>query len=390
MLLSVFSLDLNHMGWHGIIHGGIISGVFDDIFARYCYSEGAGAIPLTKMLQVEYIKPVCPEETLFARVTRASRSRDDTGKRGKKLWVQGSIETIPDDKVTTLVKAHALFILCDQLPLQPKRKAALPCLDRSYKRMPQELWQMVIGDLPSLSGSNAAEAFGFRLQERHRKHSDILKNIFRLDEKWTAIARRQGIKLVLVGDNLHALYNDPMQPAYLALVAGDKTKTIRHDIARLLAALRPYKLNKKNEIVFHESRIVLNIDDAIHNPFFITATPKKLFGYCEQGKLRSASLYLQDSEYSLRTIRQDDIVGAGARISTLQDVTSEMGTRIGVQSAVMSVAILSGSPIGGQLLELSHKSFAGLQVFTGAAMVTASSIFLVAKLKLGRGILSKV
>jgi hypothetical protein len=180
---------------------------------------------------------------------------------------------------------------------------------------------MVIGDLPSLSGSNAAEAFGFRLQERHRKHSDIVKKIFLVDEKWTPIARRQGIKLVLVGDNLHALYNDPMQPAYLALVVGDKTKTIRHDIAKLLAALRPHRLNKENEIVFHESRIVLNIDDAIHNPFFITTTPKKLFGYCEQGKLRSASLYLKDSEYALRRIRQDDIVGAGARVSTLQDVS---------------------------------------------------------------------
>jgi ubiquinone/menaquinone biosynthesis C-methylase UbiE len=320
-LLSVFSLASNHMGWHGIIHGGIISGMFDDIFARYCYSEGAEAITLTKMFQVEYIKPVCPDETMFARIAKASPPRDNTGKRSKKLWVQGSIETIRDDKVTTLVKTQALFILCDQLLPEPKRKAALPCPDRSYKRMPQELWEMVIVDLPSLSGSYAAEAFGFRLQERHRKHSNIWKMIFRVDEKWTPIARRQGIKLVLVGDNLHALYNDPMQPAYLALVTGDKTKTIRHDKAKLLVALQPHRLNKNNEIVFHESRIVLNIDDAIHNPFFITSTPKKLFGYCEHGKLRSASLYLQDSEYALRTIRQDDIVGPGERVSTLQDVS---------------------------------------------------------------------
>jgi hypothetical protein len=34
-------------------------------------------------------------------------------------------------------------------------------------------------------------------------------------------------------------------------------------------------------------------------------------------------------------------------------VTGQMGTRIGIQSAVMSVAILLGSPIGGQLLELA-------------------------------------
>jgi predicted MFS family arabinose efflux permease len=57
-----------------------------------------------------------------------------------------------------------------------------------------------------------------------------------------------------------------------------------------------------------------------------------------------------------------------------------MGTRIGVRSAVMSVAILLGSPIGGQLLE--HNSFAEIQVFTGTAMVTASCIFLIAKRKI--------
>ena len=69
--------------------------------------------------------------------------------------------------------------------------------------------------------------------------------------------------------------------------------------------------------------------------------------------------------------------------------TDQIGIRIGAQSAVMSVAILIGSPIGGQLLE-HHESFAGLQIFTGAAMVTASGMFLIAKLELGRGILSKV
>lgn len=42
--------------------------------------------------------------------------------------------------------------------------------------------------------------------------------------------------------------------------------------------------------------------------------------------------------------------------------------RIGVQSTVISVAVFLGSPIGGQLLTHCHKTFVGLQVFTGAAM----------------------
>jgi predicted MFS family arabinose efflux permease len=68
----------------------------------------------------------------------------------------------------------------------------------------------------------------------------------------------------------------------------------------------------------------------------------------------------------------------------------QTGTRIGVQSAVTSVAILLGSPIGGQLLKLCLESFVGLQVFTGAAMLTSSWVFLIAKLELGRGILWKI
>lgn len=68
----------------------------------------------------------------------------------------------------------------------------------------------------------------------------------------------------------------------------------------------------------------------------------------------------------------------------------QTGTRIGIQSAVMSAAILLGSPIGGQLLKLCNDSFAGLQVFTGAAMLTSSSAFLIPKLELGRGILSRI
>lgn len=70
-------------------------------------------------------------------------------------------------------------------------------------------------------------------------------------------------------------------------------------------------------------------------------------------------------------------------------IISETGTRIGVQSAVISLAVLLGNPIGGQLIELCHNSFIGLEVFTGLAMLMSSCIFLLAKCKLGQGILSK-
>jgi MFS family permease len=70
-------------------------------------------------------------------------------------------------------------------------------------------------------------------------------------------------------------------------------------------------------------------------------------------------------------------------------IMSQTGTRIGVQSAVISLAVLLGNPIGGQLIELCHKSFVGLQVFTGIAMLMSSCVFLVVKCKLDQSFLSK-
>lgn len=193
--------------------------------------------------------------------------------------------------------------------------------DRAYKRMPPELWDKVIDGLPSLTGRHAADAFGFGLSQQHLKHSAILKHIFYDHEKWTSIVRRMGLNTILVGDDLHLLYDDPMQPAYLALLTGDRTKTIRHNKSKLMAALRPHSLNKYNEIVFIHSKIILNIEEAIHNPFYVTLTPAKLFAYGKDRQLRSASLYLWDNEYAVRTIELQDIVGSAEKISEIRDVS---------------------------------------------------------------------
>ena len=304
--------------------------MIDDIFAQYCHSETPELFPLTKMLQIDFVKPVIPDEVLFARVTkvtppfrmdhRAKLSRgDNPGKRQRKVWVQCHIETIRDSEVITFAKAEALFILCKQLPEPPKR-ATLPRQERSYTRMSQELWDMVIEHLPSLTGRHAATAFNFKLAERHQRHSDIWSKMIKDEEVWTSIATRQGLNLALVGDDLHSLHYDPMNPAYIALVTGDKHGNIRHDRTKLLMSLRAHHWNENNEIVFDESNITLNVDEALHNPFMVTLSPKKLFSY-RHGSLRSASLYWKDSRYALRTIGPDDIVGIGERTSTLQDIS---------------------------------------------------------------------
>ncbi|PMD60257.1 uncharacterized protein K444DRAFT_528693 [Hyaloscypha bicolor E] len=183
---------------------------------------------------------------------------------------------------------------------------------------------MVIEYLPSLTGKYAAQAFGFKLEEQHEKHAGVWDRIIREEDAWTPIAIRQGLNPVLIGDGLHTLFNDPTQPAYICLSTGDKTRNIRHDQTKLLASLREHHFNENGEVVFHDSKIILNIDEALYNPFFVTLTPKRLFS-CRNNRLCSASLYWADSQYALRTIGPDDIVGIGEKVSTLKDVSHICG-----------------------------------------------------------------
>jgi hypothetical protein len=302
------------MGWHGIIHGGITSGIIDDLFAQYCHIEAPELFALTKMLQVHFLKPAFPDEVLFARITKTSLERSDDGDRNKRLWVQGHIDAFRNNDFITVAKAEALFVLCKQLPEQPKVGSLLP-RERAFERMPQELWKMVIEYLPSLSGRYVAEVFGFKLEERHQKHADVWHSMFREKDTWTLIAIRQGLNPFVVGDGLHTLYNDPKQPAYLCLLTGDKTRNIRHDKMKLLTSLREHHFNENGEVVFHDSKIILNIEEALYNPFFITSTPEKLFS-CQKNRLRSASLYYTDSQYALQEIGPGNIIGIRQQVST--------------------------------------------------------------------------
>ena len=71
-------------------------------------------------------------------------------------------------------------------------------------------------------------------------------------------------------------------------------------------------------------------------------------------------------------------------------IMSQIGTRSGVQFAIISLAVLLGGPIGGKFIESYHGSFTGLQVFAGVTMLLSACVFLLAKLALARGIMAKI
>ena len=88
--VSNFTAGLEHQSYNGIMHGGLISTLLDEIMARYLYAQGLTAV--TAKLEVRYRQPTPIGEKLTI-----------TGwivnKKGKMYELAGKI-TLPDGTVT--------------------------------------------------------------------------------------------------------------------------------------------------------------------------------------------------------------------------------------------------------------------------------------------------
>jgi hypothetical protein len=179
---------------------------------------------------------------------------------------------------------------------------------------------MVLNELPSLTGRHAAEAFGFELEPCRQRHSGIWNLILKPGDDWTPLATDMGLVPFLAGHDLHKIEEDSEEPVFIVLLTGDETGKIRQHRDKLLSSLRPHHLRNGQEVVFHESNIVMNVVDALYSTCFTILDPKSLFR-CEGGELHSACLYWKDKEFALRRIGTGDIVGIGGQAATLHDIS---------------------------------------------------------------------
>jgi acyl-coenzyme A thioesterase PaaI-like protein len=92
---SVFTGGEEHQGYDGIIHGGIISTLLDEIMARYIYHKGFTAV--TAKLDVRYRKPtpINTELKIIGRIDSQKRS----------LYDMSAEIRLPDGTVTAEGKA---------------------------------------------------------------------------------------------------------------------------------------------------------------------------------------------------------------------------------------------------------------------------------------------
>lgn len=92
-------------GHPGIIHGGFLATLLDEGLARCCFGALPSKVGVTANLNINYRQPA-PANSFF--VLRAETSRVE----GRKVWVNGCIETLVEDgqECSVVVEANALFI----------------------------------------------------------------------------------------------------------------------------------------------------------------------------------------------------------------------------------------------------------------------------------------
>ncbi|PYI14091.1 hypothetical protein BO86DRAFT_289040, partial [Aspergillus japonicus CBS 114.51] len=114
--ISLFHLGTTLNGHPGYVHGGLLSVMFDETFARCVAASFPSGVGMTANLSVDFRKPARPDRVY---VLRAETVRVE----GRKAWVEGSLTALPpprrasgelveeEEKEGTMVaEARALFV----------------------------------------------------------------------------------------------------------------------------------------------------------------------------------------------------------------------------------------------------------------------------------------
>lgn len=106
-LVSVFHVGAQLCGHPGFVHGGLLTVMFDEAFARCVATSFPSGLGMTANLNVDFRKPAVPERLY---VLRAETVKVE----GRKAWVEGSLTSLPrrgeDGEPVVVAEARALFV----------------------------------------------------------------------------------------------------------------------------------------------------------------------------------------------------------------------------------------------------------------------------------------
>ena len=95
-----FTAGLEHQGYDGIVHGGIVSTLLDEVMARYIYAQGVNAV--TARLEVRFRQPTPIGQELTIRAQIAGQNRN--------LYNMTAEICLPDGTVTAEGKAKVAVV----------------------------------------------------------------------------------------------------------------------------------------------------------------------------------------------------------------------------------------------------------------------------------------
>ncbi|KAI1330916.1 Thioesterase/thiol ester dehydrase-isomerase [Xylariaceae sp. FL0255] len=104
-LVSILYLGKDLCGHPGIIHGGLLATMLDEGLARCCFQALPAKMGMTANIKVDYRAPAMADRYY---VLRAETTKVD----GRKAWVTGRIETLPEpgEKPVVVTEGTALFV----------------------------------------------------------------------------------------------------------------------------------------------------------------------------------------------------------------------------------------------------------------------------------------
>lgn len=104
-MVQLMFLGSDICGHPGIVHGGLLATLLDEGLARCCFPALPNKVGVTANLNINYRSPARAESFLALRA-------ETVKVEGRKAWVEGRIETLPEDgkEPIVLVEAKALFV----------------------------------------------------------------------------------------------------------------------------------------------------------------------------------------------------------------------------------------------------------------------------------------
>ncbi|KAI1091953.1 HotDog domain-containing protein [Rostrohypoxylon terebratum] len=115
-IISVLYFGSGTGGWPGVVHGGALATLLDESLGRCAILRFPARTGVTARLELQYRQPTLTSGFYVIRARPMDDERDSPEKRDRKLWVEGTLETMDGN---TCVEAKALFVVPKGVKLKP-------------------------------------------------------------------------------------------------------------------------------------------------------------------------------------------------------------------------------------------------------------------------------